>query len=510
MLLEMRNITKRYPNGVLANDNMNINLERGEVLAVIGENGAGKSTIMKILYGLERPTGGEIYINGKKQNFKNPQNAMAAGIGMVQQNFMLLPIFTVAENVVFGNEPCKRRIFFNRKKAKKEVSNISEKYGLKIDVDLIVKDCPVGLQQRCEILKVLYQNSDIIIFDEPTAVLTPQEVEGLLYTLKSLSELGKSIILITHKLNEVMAISHRCVVMRQGKHIATLNTSDTNVKELSSLMVGREVADNEIPYVKKGKEVLSVRELSYTTNDGHRILKNCSLKVNGGEIVGIAGISGNGQSELLHSISGMLKPTNGEIFLNSRKINGLTPKEIRDVGLSYVPEDRNTIGAALEANLCETMLMTHQYEKDLNSNGVLNYKIAEKYFNKLLEEYGVKYSSLKQKSRELSGGNLQKLIVAREVSHNSQLLIVSEPTRGVDLGAMEFIHKKIIEERQKNVAILLVSSDLTELLKLSDRVYVMYDGKIVGELPRDKANSQDLGMLMMGGEPDDLFKKNEE
>lgn len=495
----MKNISKRYPNGVLANDDMSLELAEGELLAIVGENGAGKSTIMKILYGLEHPTGGEILIRGQQQSFKNPQDAMKQGIGMVQQNFMLLPPFSVAENVVYGSEPRKNGIFFDRKKAAGDVRTLSQKYGLAIDPDLIVQDCPVGLQQRCEILKVLYQNADIIIFDEPSAVLTPQEVEGLLDTLRQLAKMGKSIILITHKLSEVMAVADRCVVMRGGRHIATLKTAATTTQELSALMVGRKIVDKEIPAVEVGEKVLEVKDLSITGPAGQPVLRNVNLNVRAGEIVGIAGVSGNGQTELLHTLVGLMKCTEGEILLCGQNICGLDVRTIRDAGCAYVPEDRNTMGAALPATLMETLLMAHQYEKDLNRHGVLQYKTAEERFTALLGQYDVRYSSLGQKAGELSGGNLQKLIVAREVSHNAKLQVISEPTRGVDIGAMEFIHNQMIAQRSAGAAILLVSSDLSEVLKLSDRIYVMYEGRINGEVARRDANSEDVGILMMGG-----------
>jgi ABC-type uncharacterized transport system ATPase subunit len=499
VLLQMKHISKRYPNGVLANDDMNLELDEGELLAVIGENGAGKSTIMKILYGLEHPTDGEILIRGKPQVFKTPQDAMKQGIGMVQQNFMLLPPFTVAENVVYGSEPRKKGIFFDRKKAVKDVRALGEHYSLGIDPSLIVKDCPVGLQQRCEILKVLYQNADIIIFDEPSAVLTPQEVEGLLDTLRQLTKMGKSVILITHKLNEVMAVADRCVVMRGGKHIATLKTSETTSQELSALMVGRKIVDKAIPQVQLGGEVLRVENLMLRGQAGQPVLRSCSLHVNAGEIVGIAGVSGNGQTELLHTLIGMMKPDQGQILLNGREIGGQDVRSIREAGCAYVPEDRNTMGAELKATLMETMLMAHQYESDLNCHGVLRNKAVEERFTALLRDYNVRYSALSQKSGELSGGNLQKLIVAREVTHNAKLLVISEPTRGVDIGAMEFIHNQIIAQRSNGAAILLVSSDLSEVLKLSDRIYVMYEGRINGELERKDADCENVGILMMGG-----------
>ena len=501
MLLRMKHISKRYSNGVLANDDVSIDLAEGEILAIVGENGAGKSTIMKILYGLEQPDGGEIIIRGKPMVFHNPQGAMRQGIGMVQQNFMLLPPFTVAENVVYGNEPRKWGVFFDRKKAREEVRALSERYGLAIDPDLIVKDCSVGIQQRCEILKVLYQNAGIIIFDEPSAVLTPQEVDRLLKTLRLLVEAGKSIILITHKLHEVMAVADRCVVMRGGRQVATLRTGETSVQELSSLMVGRMLTDKVIPQAEKGGCVLDVKNVSLTDAYGQPVLRGCSLHVDSGEIVGIAGVSGNGQTELLHMLVGLLEADGGEIRLNGENTTAMDVRSIRDAGCAYVPEDRNTMGAAHEAILTETLLMGHQYKRGMNRWGILSYRTAENRFAALLKEYDVRYSSLRQKTGELSGGNLQKLIVAREISHHAKLLIASEPTRGVDIGAMEFIHNQLIEQRSNGAAILLVSSDLSEILKLSDRIYVMYKGAINGEVMREEADSEGIGILMMGGAP---------
>lgn len=499
MFLQMKHICKQYPNGVLANDDMSLELAEGEILAIVGENGAGKSTIMKILYGLEQPTAGEIFIEGKPKFFRNPQDAMRNGIGMVQQNFMLLPPFTIAENIVYGSEPKKFGIFFDRKRAVEDVRKLSKRYNLSIDPTLIVKNCPVGLQQRCEILKVLYQNAQIIIFDEPSAVLTPQEVDGLLETLRKLTRMGKSIILITHKLGEVLSVADRCIVMREGKHIATLNTADTSTQELSALMVGRKIVDQKIPSISPGKEMLNVKGLSMTGSSGLPVLKNCNLTVCAGEIVGIAGVSGNGQTELLHALVGLQKTDSGEILLNNQNICGLSVRNIRNAGCAYVPEDRNTMGSALSATLTENMLMAYQHEKEYSQYGILRHKNAEERFTMLLQEYDVRYSSLHQKAGELSGGNLQKLIVSREISHNAHLLVISEPTRGVDIGAMEFIHNQIIAQRTEGAAILLISSDLSEILRLADRIYVMYEGTINGEIPRAEASSENVGILMMGG-----------
>ena len=495
----MTNITKIYNGTLVANDNISLELKKGEILAVVGENGAGKSTIMKILYGLELPDEGEIYINGELQNFKNPQDAIGKGIGMVQQNFMLFNPFTVAENVVYGNEPKMNGLFFDREKAVEIVKELSRKYSLSIDPRLKISECSVGLQQRAEILKVLYQDADIIIFDEPSAVLTPQEVTDLVETIKSLSKLGKSIILITHKLQEVMEAADRVVVMRSGKKVKEMPKSETSIEEMSFLMVGRKLVERIIPEQEPGTSILQVKNLKYTTADGKNVIKGINLNVNAGEIVGIAGVSGNGQSELIHIISGLLDSTEGEIILEGKEITGKEVGEIRIEGLSYIPEDRYLIGCAKEADLIEVGLMGHQYKDEYSNNGILRKKNVRGFVKGLLDNYSIRYGRMEQKAKELSGGNIQKLIVAREIEQNSRLLIAAEPTRGIDIGAMEFIHNQILEKRIKGDGVLLISSELTEIMDLSDRIYVMYGGEINGEFRRSEATSEVLGLLMMGG-----------
>lgn len=503
MLLEMNNITKIYGDDILANDDISINLNKGEILAIVGENGAGKSTIMKVLYGLEDPTRGEILINGEKQIFKNPQDAIKKGIGMVQQNFMLFGPFTVAENIVYGNEPKNNTIFFNRKKAEEIVGELSKRYGLFIDPKMKIEDCPVGLQQRAEILKVLYQDAEIIIFDEPSAVLTPQEVGELLNTIKDLSKLGKSIIIITHKLNEVMEVADRVVVMRDGKKIGEMLKKDTSIEEMSYMMVGRDLKDKIIPKVSIGEKVLDIIDLEYTSKEGKQILDKLSLHVNAGEIVGIAGVSGNGQTELIHSISGLQKVSGGKILLRGEDITNKSVGEIRNTGLAYIPEDRFLLGCAKDADLVEIGMMGHHKKTEFNKNGILKNENIKTFVNGLLEDYAVHYRDTSQKAGQLSGGNIQKLIVAREIEENTKFLIAAEPTRGIDIGAMEFIHNQLLEKRAKGDGILLISSELTEIMSLSDRIYVIYDGKIAGEFTREEATAEKLGLLMMGGTIDD-------
>lgn len=498
MLLEMKHITKVY--GTLrANDDVHLSLNQGEILAVVGENGAGKSTLMKILYGLEQPTQGEVYLNGELQKFRSPHDAMAKKIGMVQQHFMLLEPCTVAENIVYGWEPRKKGIFFDREEAVRITENLCEKYGLYIDPRRRAGDCPVGLQQRVEILKVLYQDADIIIFDEPSAVLTPQEVTELLKTMKMLASMGKSIIIITHKLHEVMEVADRVMVMRLGKHIKEMPKAETTIEEMSFLMVGRRIIDQVVPPQETTGPILQVEDVVLAGSDQKNILDHFNIHVDAGEIVGIAGVSGNGQSELIQCLTGLLPVTGGSITLAGQDIAGKTVGEIRRAGCTCIPEDRYLWGCAKKATLTETAIMAHQHKPQLSGRGLLNDKNARKFAAKLLADYDVRNSGLNQRAGELSGGNLQKLIVAREMEHHSPLLIAAEPTRGVDIGAMEFIHSQLLEKRAKGDAVLLISSELSEIMTLADRIYVIYEGKAVGEFKKADATEEALGILMMGG-----------
>ncbi len=502
MLLEMKGITKKYGD-LLDNDNITLSLDKGEILAICGENGAGKSTIMKILYGLEKPTSGEIYLNGELVNLSSPQKAIEKGIGMVQQHFMLFNPFTTAENIVYGKEPKKGSIFFDKKAAKKTVLELSQKYGLEINPDAKVSECSVGTQQRIEILKVLYQDADIIIFDEPSAVLTPQEVDELLITIKNLAKMGKSIIIITHKLHEIMQVADRVFIMRGGKYIKDMAKVDTSIEEMSYLMVGRHLAGGEIPKQQTGEVVLDIENLVLTGENKKPILNGLSLQCKEGEIVGIAGVSGNGQSELIQCITGLMPYNGGSIKICGQDIKGKSVMEIRDTGCACIPEDRYLWGCAKKATLAETALMSKQSQERFSSKGILKTKRINSDINDLLDKYGVSYSSVHQRAEELSGGNLQKVIVAREVEHGSKLLISAEPTRGVDIGAMEYIHAKLLEKRAAGDTVLLISSELSEIISLSDRVYVIYDGAIAGMFTKDQLDSEKLGLLMMGGQLDD-------
>lgn len=496
MIFEMKNIVKMY-DSVCANDDVSLHLNRGEILAIVGENGAGKSTIMKILYGLVKPTSGEIFVNGTPCHFRNPSDAMAVGIGMVQQHFMLFEDMTVAENIVFKNEISKGP-FMDMNKIVETVQALSDKYQLKIDPRAKVADCAVGLRQRIEILKILYQNAEIIIFDEPSAVLTPLEVDALLETMKQLAAAGKSIVIITHKLQEVMTVSDRVYVMRQGKVVAERLTKDTDQEELAFLMVGRQIVTRNIPPKTADKVLLEAKGLKYI-EDGREVLKGIDLHVNAGEIVGIAGVSGNGQTELIQCITGLLPAADGHVIIQGKDVTNKSVLEIRKAGLAHISEDRYVWGSAPEGTLEENGLMGRQDEEPFSKNGFVNHKKIREYAGKLIKDFTVKASSATQKMRELSGGNAQKLIVAREMSLNTPVLICCEPTRGIDIGAIEFIHDQMVKRRNEGAGILLVSSELTEIMSLSDRIYVIYEGRINGEFKRNGMDDKRLGLLMLGG-----------
>lgn len=500
MILEMKNIVKTYGN-VVANNKVNINLNKGEILAVVGENGAGKSTIMKILYGLEKPDSGEIFINGKKMNFQNPSDAMEQGIGMVQQHFMLFDSMTVAENIVYKNE-VKKGVFFDYKKNIEVVEELSKKYMLHVDPKAIVEECPVGFQQRVEILKILYQNADIIIFDEPSAVLTPLEVDELLKTMKQLASLGKSLIIITHKLHEVMEVADRVVVMRLGEVVAQTLKKDTSIEELSYLMVGRQIPNRVIPKRETVENLLEVKDLVLYGDGNKKILNSINMNVKKGEIVGIAGVSGNGQSELIRCITGLEKSDSGQVILNNADITNKSVVDIRTAGISHVPEDRYMWGSAPDATLAENALMGFEDTKAFSKRGILDVKKVTSHCKELISKYLVKADSPYQKIKELSGGNAQKLIVAREMAMETPLIVVCEPTRGIDIGAMEFIHNQLVEKRNNGDSVLVMSSELSEIMDLSDRIYVIYEGEIVGEFIRGSIDEKALGLLMVGGRQD--------
>ncbi len=497
-MLEMRDIVKTYGE-LMANRHVSLHLNRGEILAIVGENGAGKSTIMKILYGLEHPDSGEIFLNGEKKHFHSPSDAMACGIGMVQQHFMLFGAMSVAENIVYSRE-IRKGIFIDRRKMNDTIRELSKTYKLPIDPEQIVEDCPVGLQQRVEILKVLYQNAEIIIFDEPSAVLTPMEVEELLKTMKHLAAMGKSLIIITHKLSEVMEVADRIVVMRMGEVVAERKKEDTNAEELSYLMVGRHIASQKIAPRATAGEVLRICGLTLY-EDGKKALDGINIHVDGGEIVGIAGVSGNGQSKLIQCIAGLQQVDEGHIYLEDTEVTNRSVQEIRKAGMAHIPEDRYRWGSAPEATLCDNALIGS--EERLSSHGIFSLRKVREYAADTIIDYNVKAGSIFQKMKELSGGHAQKLIVAREMRMNTKFLIACEPTRGVDIGAIEYIHGKLVEKRNGGDGILLVSSELSEIMTLSDRIYVIYEGEIRGEFKRGMVDERKLGFLMTGGQLDE-------
>ncbi|MGP4075150.1 ABC transporter ATP-binding protein [Halobacillus sp. K22] len=499
-VIEMLNIRKEFP-GIVANDNINLQVEKGEIHALLGENGAGKSTLMNVLFGLYQPEKGEIKVKGKKVKITDPNVANKLGIGMVHQHFMLVDTFTVTENIVLGSEP-KKGGTVDIKKAEKEVKELSERYGLNVDPSAKVRDISVGMQQRVEILKTLYRGAEILILDEPTAVLTPQEIKELIGIMHSLVKEGKSIILITHKLKEIMEVCDRCTVIRKGEGIGTVNVADTNPTELASLMVGREVSFSTEKTPANPKETfLSIKDLYVKDVRGVDMVKGLNLEVKAGEIVGIAGIDGNGQSELIEAIAGLRKSESGSIKLHDQVITNLSPRKVTQSGVSHIPQDRHKFGLILDFPVGENMVLQSYYQQPFSKKGVMNFKNIYKKAQELIEEYDVRTPNAYTKARSLSGGNQQKAIIGREVDRSPDLIIAAQPTRGLDVGAIEFIHKKLIEERDKGRAVLLLSFELEEIMNLSDRIAVMFDGKIISEVKPEDTNEQDLGLMMAGNTP---------
>lgn len=497
-VIEMRDITKVF-GGFVANDKINLHLRKGEIHALLGENGAGKSTLMNMLAGLLEPTSGEIAVNGQVVNLDSPSKAASLGIGMVHQHFMLVEAFTVAENIILGSELTKNGVL-DIAGASKEIKALSERYGLAVDPSAKVADISVGAQQRVEILKTLYRGADILIFDEPTAVLTPSEIDELMAIMKNLVKEGKSIILITHKLDEIRAVSDRVTVIRRGKSIETVEIAGATNADLAEMMVGRSVSFKTEKQASKPKEVvLSIKDLVVNENRGVPAVKNLSLDVRAGEIVGIAGIDGNGQSELIQAITGLRKVESGSIELKGDSIVGLHPRQITELSVGHVPEDRHRDGLILEMMISENIALQTYYKEPHSKNGILNYSNITSYAKKLMEEFDVRAASELVPAAALSGGNQQKAIIAREIDRDPDLLIVSQPTRGLDVGAIEYIHKRLIEERDNGKAVLVVSFELDEILNVSDRIAVIHDGKIQGIVSPETTNKQELGVLMAGG-----------
>ncbi|EFR44607.1 ABC transporter ATP-binding protein [Streptococcus pseudoporcinus] len=500
-VIEMKEITKKFGDFV-ANDHINLTVKKGEIHALLGENGAGKSTLMNMLAGLLEPTEGEILINGKPVQIDSPSKSSRLGIGMVHQHFMLVEAFTVAENIILGNETVKNGCL-DLKKASKEIRDLSTKYGLSVDPDAKVADISVGAQQRVEILKTLYRGADILIFDEPTAVLTPSEIQELMVIMKNLVKEGKSIVLITHKLDEIRAVADRVTVIRRGKSIETANVLGVSSKELAEMMVGRSISFTTAKNPSEPKEVvLSIKDLFVDENRGVPAVKGLSLDVRAGEIIGIAGIDGNGQSELIQAITGLRKIKSGTLTIKGKDVTQYSSRKITELSVGHVPEDRHRDGLILDLSLAENIALQTYYKEPLSKNGILNYAKINNYARQLMAEFDVRGASELVPARGFSGGNQQKAIIAREVDRNPDLLIVSQPTRGLDVGAIEYIHKRLIEERDKGKAVLVVSFELDEILNLSDRIAVIHDGKIQGIVMPETTNKQELGILMAGGSID--------
>jgi ABC-type uncharacterized transport system ATPase subunit len=498
--IEMRGIVKRFP-GVVANDGVELSIAKGEIHALLGENGAGKSTLMNILFGLYHPDEGEVLIDGAVTRFHGPRDAVNAGLGMVHQHFMLIPRFTVTENVILGSEGDDLRL--DRESASERVAKIGEEYGLRVDPDARLGDLPVGMQQRVEILRTLYQGSRTLILDEPTALLTPQEIEELYGVLGRLREGGATIIFITHKLREVAAISDRVTVIRRGKTVGTRITRETTAPELAELMVGREVSlrVTRTP-ATPGEPVLVAGNLTLKRTSGVNALDGLSLEIKRGEIVGICGVEGNGQTELVETLAGLRHPDSGHVLLKGKEITGFNPHEVRLAGLSYIPEDRHHRGLVLPFSLTENVLLGNSEDEPFSRGGRIDYAECEKITGRLMSEFDVRAPSFDTKAGTLSGGNQQKLIIARELNRQPDVLLAVQPTRGLDVGAIEFVHKQLVSERDQGRGVLLVSFDLDEILDLSDRILVLFQGRIVGDFVSGGVSRTELG-LRMGGRSGD-------
>lgn len=496
--LEVRGITKRFP-GVLANDGIDLSVEKGEIHALMGENGAGKSTLMSILYGLYQPDEGEILLRGEKRTFSSPIDAIGAGLGMVFQAFRLFPSLTIAENVVYRDEVT-RRGFLDRKAANARVTEIADRYGLALDPAARVDRVPVGVLQRVEIVKALYRDAQILILDEPTAVLTPQEADRLFEILRSLADDGRTIIFITHKLKEVMAVSDRVTVLRDGRAIATLTTAQTTPAEITRHMTGRDVALRQWPaHEPVGAEALRVEGLRAVDASGRTVLDGIDLSVRRGEVVGIAGVAGNGQSELAEVLAGLRPAQSGRVTITGTDVSSAPVAARRRAGLSYIPEDRHGMGTAADASATENLVMGHHRSAPLSRHGLLQRTAMTSWARALIERYRVKIAGAETAVGTLSGGNLQKIVVARELTFASPVLIAEQPTRGVDIGAIDFVHSRLADYRDQGGAVLLISAELSEILNLSQRILVMFEGRIVAELDAAEATESELGLLMAGG-----------
>ena len=497
--IEMLHITKKFP-GIIANDDITLQLKKGEIHALLGENGAGKSTLMSVLFGLYQPEGGEIHKDGKKVEINDPNDANDLGIGMVHQHFKLVECFTVLDNIILGIEPNKHG-FLMKAEAKKKVEELSEKYGLYVDTDAVIEDISVGMQQRTEILKMLYRDNEILIFDEPTAVLTPQEIAELMQIMKNLAAEGKSILFISHKLNEIMEVADRCTVLRKGKYVGTVDVKDTTKSELSRMMVGRNVEFVvQKEDAKPGDVILDIKDMTVASKlHKKNAVNKVSLNVRAGEIVCIAGIDGNGQTEFVYGLTGLEPVTEGKITLCGQDITNLSIRK-RNENMSHIPEDRHKHGLVLDYTLEDNMILQRYFEPEFVSKaGFMNRKNIRAYAERLIEQYDIRSGQGPITiARSMSGGNQQKAIVAREIDKDPQLLVAVQPTRGLDVGAIEYIHKQLVKQRDEGRAVLLVSLELEEVMSVSDRILVMFEGEIVGELDPKKTTVEELGLYMAG------------
>jgi len=501
-VLELRGVTKHFP-GVLANDHIDLTLDAGEILGLLGENGAGKTTLMNILYGLYQPDEGEIVVRGKQIVAHSPSDAIAAGIGMVHQHFMLIPVFSVTENVMLGEETTFLGGFLNRRRASARVRGISEQYGLAVDPNSFIKDLPVGVQQRVEIIKLLYREADILIMDEPTAVLTPQEADELFKIMRSLAAQGKSIIFITHKLREVLDVADRITVLRLGKVVGTTVPGKANRHKLAEMMVGREVElEVERTPPKAGDVVMQVDDLVVADDRNQVAVDGVSLELRAGEIMGLAGVQGNGQTELVEALTGLRAATKGSIRILGADVTHAKPRQITELGTAHVPEDRQRDGLVLPFPVSDNLVLCTYYLPPFSRGVVMRGKEIERTARQLIDEFDIRTPSPRTPAGSLSGGTQQKVIVAREFSRPIKLLVASQPTRGLDVGSIEYIHHRIVEKRDAGCGVLLVSSELDEIMELSDRIAVMYRGKIVAVLEAEEATKEHVGLLMAGVSPE--------
>jgi simple sugar transport system ATP-binding protein len=505
-ILELHGITKRFP-GVLANDHIDLTLNQGEILALLGENGAGKSTLMNVLYGLYQPDEGEIIVRGKSIKVHSPNDAIAAGVGMVHQHFMLVPVLTVTENIMLGVESLRGGIFLDRQAAANRIRELSQKYGLEVDPEAYIKDLPVGIQQRVEILKLLYRKADILILDEPTAVLTPQEVEELIKVIKSLVAQGKSVIFITHKLKEVLAIADRINVLRLGKVVGEADPKTATESQLASMMVGREV-DLTVHKTRPnpGEVVLNIQDLRVLDERENLAVDNVSLEVRSGEIVGVAGVQGNGQTELVEALTGLRKVLSGSVKISGTDVTSASPRRIVELGVAHVPEDRQRDGLVLTYPITDNMVLSTYYLPPYARGVMIQQAEVDKASAERVKQFDVRTPSITTSAGALSGGNQQKVIVAREFSRPIKLLIASQPTRGLDVGSIEYIHSRIIAKRTDGCAVLVVSTELDEVLALSDRIAVMYRGRIVAVVDATEVTKEYVGLLMAGVDPATIAK----